>query len=207
MQVVNQLSETVTETLEYVNSNKIVSAVLGLFLVLYAALAAPKLPQQVTVWFDNTWFKLGYMFMIAYMATRDPAVAIIAAVALLVTLQTLSAHRTTETVVKAVQTKVENFAQAEAEVRSMQEAIAEVQGTPVAGPAPVRMEAAAEVEVPQMEEAITGAEERLYASVAETEEMPAPRVAGPAAEEDAPASCGVSLSEMNGYDGGELATF
>lgn len=106
MEVVNKITAFVNDGLEYVNDNKLFSSILGLFLVLYAALAAPKLPKSVTTWFDNVWFKLGFMFLIAYMATKDPSVAIISAVALLVTLQTLSAQKTADAVVEAVQSKV-----------------------------------------------------------------------------------------------------
>jgi len=107
MEVLNKITTFVNDGLEYVNDNKILSSVLGLFLVLYAALAAPKLPKSVSVWFDNTWFKLGFMFLIAYMATKDPSVAIISAVALLVTLQTLSAQKTADAVVNAVSNTVQ----------------------------------------------------------------------------------------------------
>jgi hypothetical protein len=111
MEVVNKITAFVNGGLEYVNDNKILSSVLGLFLVLYAALAAPKLPKSVTAWFDNTWFKLGFMFLIAYMATKDPSVAIISAVALLVTLQTLSAQKTADAVVNAVSNTVQTRVQ------------------------------------------------------------------------------------------------
>ena len=109
MEVIDNLTSIFTTNLEMVNNNKILSSVIGLFLILYAALAAPKLPKSVTQWFDNMWFKLGFMFLIAYMATKDPSVAIISAVALLVTLQTLSAQKTTENVIQAVHAKVESF--------------------------------------------------------------------------------------------------
>jgi hypothetical protein len=81
---------------------------IGLFLALYAALAAPKLPKSITLWFDNFWFKLGFMFLIAYMSTKDAGIAIISAVALLVTLQTLSAHKTTDRVIQAFQSMNED---------------------------------------------------------------------------------------------------
>lgn len=109
MELVNSMSEVLNSGLEYVNRSKILSAVLGLFLVLYAALAAPKLPKSVSSLFDNTWFKLGFMFLIAYMSTKDTSVAIIAAVALMVTLQTLSAQKTADAVVRSVENKVEQF--------------------------------------------------------------------------------------------------
>jgi hypothetical protein len=59
-------------------------------------MAAPKLPKSVAKIFDNTLFKLGFMFMIGYLATKDPSTAIISSVALMVTLQTLSSYETAE---------------------------------------------------------------------------------------------------------------
>jgi hypothetical protein len=101
-------SSNMTNSLEYLTNNKIISAMIGLFLALYAALAAPKLPKSITLWFDNFWFKLGFMFLIAYMSTKDAPIAIISAVALLVTLQTLSAHKTTDRVIQAFQSQNKN---------------------------------------------------------------------------------------------------
>ena len=88
--------ESVNKMLGFVNNNKILSSVLGLFLVLYAAMAAPKLPKSVAKIFDNTLFKLGFMFMIGYLATKDPSTAIISAVGLMITLQTLSSYEAGE---------------------------------------------------------------------------------------------------------------
>ena len=109
MDVIKQVNGTVNDGLQVINGNRIASVVLGLFLALYASLAAPNLPSSVTTIFKNPLFKLGIMFLIAYMATKDTSVAIITAVALLVTLQTLSAHETTQAVVKVVEKKITNF--------------------------------------------------------------------------------------------------
>ena len=106
MDVIKQVNGTVNDGLQVINGNRIASVVLGLFLALYASLAAPNLPSSVTKIFKNPLFKLGIMFLIAYMATKDTSVAIITAVALLVTLQTLSAHETTQAVVKVVEKKI-----------------------------------------------------------------------------------------------------
>jgi hypothetical protein len=108
-----QVPSMVNESLQILD-NKYISAMIGLFLALYAGLAAPKLPKYITIYFDNPMFKLGVMFLIAYMATKDPPVAIIASVALLVSLQTLSSQKTTDKVVKAVKSKV-NTIQSEVE--------------------------------------------------------------------------------------------
>ena len=103
MEVVVSTMNSVVSNVNKVFQNSIFTSMLGVFLVLYASLAAPKLPSYVARWFDNMWFKLLIMFLIAYMSTRNPSVAIISALALLITLQTLSMHKTTDTVLKAVQ--------------------------------------------------------------------------------------------------------
>ena len=56
-EVLNQLNRSVSGVLNYVDNNRILNAVLGLFLVLYAALAAPILPMSVSKIFRNTWIK------------------------------------------------------------------------------------------------------------------------------------------------------
>jgi len=105
-----EFNRKVNGVMSVVDNNKIISTVVCLFLVLYASLAAPKLPKSITVIFKNTWFKLIFMFLIAYMATHNPAVAIISAVGLLITLQTLNAQETADQVINSVKNRVnENF--------------------------------------------------------------------------------------------------
>jgi hypothetical protein len=116
MDLSEQFNSSVNQVFSVIDSNRVLSTVLGLFLALYAALAAPVLPMSVTKIFKNTWFRLAFMFLIAYLATKDPSVAIISAVALLVTLQTLSAQETTNAVVRAVEKKVDSNREAFADV-------------------------------------------------------------------------------------------
>ncbi len=138
MESVNQMSEYVNKGLNFVNQNKILSSVLGMLLVLYAAAAAPKLPKSVVKIFDNSLFKLGYMFLIAYIATKNPSVAIITAVALLVTIQTLSSREAAESAVKG----------AEAESISKSKAIGEAQMKQIAQErAAARQEAISEIKI------------------------------------------------------------
>jgi hypothetical protein len=70
--------------------NKVVNSVIGLLLILYITLAAPRLPQAVIKLMDNIYFKFVYILLMAYVASESPSVAIISAVALMITLQTLS---------------------------------------------------------------------------------------------------------------------
>lgn len=108
MNSVNQVSEYASKALNFVENNKVLGSVLAMLLVLYAALAAPKLPRNVAKLFDNTFVKLGYMFLMAYLVTKDPSVAIISSVALLVTIQTLASLEASNEAVDKVMRR-ENF--------------------------------------------------------------------------------------------------
>ena len=115
MDISEEFNKQVNGVFTVIDSNRVLSTVLGLFIALYASLAAPILPRALTKFFKSTWFRLVFMFIIAYIATKDPSVAIISAVALLVTLQTLHAQETTNTVLASVEQKItenfQNFAQ------------------------------------------------------------------------------------------------
>lgn len=73
-----------------VEQNEYISTALALFLILYAGVAAPKLPAWFARLFDYTVVKLLVFFLIAYIARGNPTVAIIAAIGLMVTLITLN---------------------------------------------------------------------------------------------------------------------
>lgn len=94
------LKKIINSTLKTMDNNKIIDSVIGLVLILYAALAAPKLPKSVAKVFDSDIVKIIYMFMIGYLATRNPSVSIIAAVGLFITLQTITAHEVANKVVE-----------------------------------------------------------------------------------------------------------
>jgi hypothetical protein len=107
----NSINQTLDQGFGMINKNKWVSATISLFLALYAALAAPKLPRVVAQLFDYWWFKLLFIVLIAFMATKDPTIAIIASVGLVITLHTLSMLKLEDKIVQA----------AEAEYAPMQE--------------------------------------------------------------------------------------
>lgn len=97
------LNNFVQSGLDVVDNNKIVNSLVGLFLVLYAGLAAPKLPRHVAQLFDYTAFKVVVLFLIAYLASKDKSVAIIAVVALVVSFQTLTRFKVGDMVTKVVE--------------------------------------------------------------------------------------------------------
>jgi len=81
---------TVRNWLSVIDNNEYVTAALTLFLIVYASYAVPKLPANILKLFDNPLFKLLIFFFIVYTAKKNPTVAIIAAVALLVSIHALN---------------------------------------------------------------------------------------------------------------------
>ena len=85
-------------------NNKDISIIKSLFvisLVLFASIIAPKLPSCYLEIIDNMFVKFLLFTGIAYLATYDLVSAIIASIAVLVTLQTLSVHRITNNIIDA----------------------------------------------------------------------------------------------------------
>ena len=70
--------------------NKFTGALLPLFLVIFGAFAAPNLPAPLIKLYDQMWFKIIILFLIAYMSTKNQTVSIVAAAVVLISLQALS---------------------------------------------------------------------------------------------------------------------
>lgn len=79
--------------------NEYVSAGLSLFLIVYAGMAAPKLPGYIAKLFDYTLFKLFIFFLIVFVSRRNPTVAIIAAIAVMVSIMSLNMLKLGESMV------------------------------------------------------------------------------------------------------------
>jgi hypothetical protein len=99
---INNIAKNVDEFLTKIDNNKIFSSVLGLFLVLYGSLAAPKLPQNIALLFKNDIFKFLIIFMIAFMASKDTSIAIVATISLLISMQTLLYYETNSKILEVV---------------------------------------------------------------------------------------------------------
>lgn len=69
--------------------NQYVSSALTIFLIVYASMAAPKLPTYIASLFDYTIVKLLMFFMIVFISKKNATVALIASVALMVSIMTL----------------------------------------------------------------------------------------------------------------------
>lgn len=70
--------------------NPYVSSALTMFLIVYASMAAPKLPSYIANLFDYTLFKLLIFFLIVYVNNKNATVALVAAVALMVVIMILN---------------------------------------------------------------------------------------------------------------------
>jgi len=84
--------------MQKIESDRVISIILAIILVLFASLAAPKLPRSITKYLENPWLRFIIFIGIAYMATHDLVTAIIAVIAVLVSYQTLSIHKITDTI-------------------------------------------------------------------------------------------------------------
>lgn len=78
--------------LSHLKNNQYVSAILYLLLILYAGLAAPRLPYSVAKWFDNTFVKLVLFFLIVYIAKSNASVALIVALAVWISMLTANKY-------------------------------------------------------------------------------------------------------------------
>lgn len=137
MDSIDQISASIDKILKPLFNDKVTGAVISLIIVLYAGLAAPKLPKSISNLFKDKTFKLIVLFFIAYSASNNASIAIISAVALVVSMQTLSKHEETEKVLHKMEEVAEEKAiaeenaaieakhQAEAEKAAVEEAEAE----------------------------------------------------------------------------------
>jgi hypothetical protein len=85
-----QLVSVLDKSLGVVNNNKILSATLGMILILYSAKAAPELPRAFNRLFNNPIFKIVFMFLLAYITSKDPSVALVTAIVLYLSIQALT---------------------------------------------------------------------------------------------------------------------
>ena len=89
-------------------NNRAVSIIGAIILVLFASLAAPKLPRSITQYLENPILRFAIFVGIAYLATKDIITAIIAVIAVLISYQTLSVHKITDTVMDKTKILLDN---------------------------------------------------------------------------------------------------
>lgn len=85
----SNVNEQIKKSLSFLD-NPYVSGTLTLIIILYASLAAPKLPHNIAKIFNHNLFKLLFCFLIVYFSVKDVSIAIILSIALIVSLQTFN---------------------------------------------------------------------------------------------------------------------
>jgi hypothetical protein len=86
----------------------IIKSLIIISLVIFSSLIAPKLPPSYLKIVDNMFVKFLLFTGIAYLATCDLVSAIIATIAVMVTLQTLSVHKITDKLIEETKTILQN---------------------------------------------------------------------------------------------------
>lgn len=90
--VSDQLVSKLDEGLKYMygGSNAHISAALTLFLIMYAVMIAPQLPEPYANLFDKWWFRLVFLFLIIFTAKKNPTLAVVGAIGFMISLETLN---------------------------------------------------------------------------------------------------------------------
>lgn len=92
--------------------NEYVTAVVALFVVLYASNVAPKVPQVISDLFSNPIFRVFVLFLVAYISNKNPSVALLVSIAFVVTLNVINRQEAEEgflDVIDTFNTGVERF--------------------------------------------------------------------------------------------------
>ena len=93
MEEIENIVSPIETVLNRALSNIYINTSLKVFLGLYAAFAAPKLPSTVVNLMDNTIMRIFVGFIIVLLATKDPALALMVSIAFIITLQTANKYR------------------------------------------------------------------------------------------------------------------
>jgi hypothetical protein len=99
--------DSASDYLQNVLSNQYVYTSLFVFLTIYGSVAAPKLPEAITSFFELPLVQIGMFFLIGYIASKNISIALITAIALAITLQTQSVHRVRKTLMNIMTGKLE----------------------------------------------------------------------------------------------------
>ena len=76
--------------------NDYVSSVISLFVILYASLARPQLPECIAVLFDSAVFRVLFLTMLVYMSNQNLQISIMLALAFTITMNLLNEQKIAE---------------------------------------------------------------------------------------------------------------
>jgi hypothetical protein len=109
MDTVDQLSDQINNVLKPIFTDKVSGSVISLIIVLYAGLAAPKLPKSIANLFKSRIFKIIILSFIAYTASKNASIAIISTVALVISMQTLSKQEEANGLVTQIEKEIDGI--------------------------------------------------------------------------------------------------
>ena len=90
------LSPIIKESEKILNKglgNPYINTAVKVFIGLYAALAAPELPPSIILLLDSTIVRVLWAFLIVFLTLGDPGIALMAAIAFIVTLQLANKYK------------------------------------------------------------------------------------------------------------------
>lgn len=90
--VVDKFDGAVNNAMSVFVQNDFLSTGLTMFLILYASMAAPRLPENIARMFDNVFVKFIILFLIAYNVKRNPTAALIASMGFMITILTINKY-------------------------------------------------------------------------------------------------------------------
>jgi hypothetical protein len=104
--MLKQVESVVQNSLSFLD-NPYAKNIIKMFLVLYAGLAAPRLPAFLAGLFNNALFRIVVLFLIAYLGLKDTSVALLSAVAFTLSIIFLKKAETTNSIYGALQSAVD----------------------------------------------------------------------------------------------------
>ena len=104
--MLKQLESFVNNSLSFLD-NPYAKNIIKMFLVLYAGLAAPRLPAFLANLFNNALFRIIVLFLIAYLGLKDTTIALLSAVAFTLSIIFLKKAETTNSIYGALQAAVD----------------------------------------------------------------------------------------------------
>jgi len=90
---IGEVVRDIEGSLQYGLGNKYVSTTIKVLIALYAAFAAPQLPKGVAQVFDSSLVRIAIAVLIVYLASKDSSMAILLALAFILTLQTANKYK------------------------------------------------------------------------------------------------------------------
>ena len=85
-----------------VNKGSILAIILSILLILYASLAAPKLPKSVVKLFNNTIAKIIFIFLMLIVAGIQPLFSIIISICILIMIQLLAYYESSDRIMNII---------------------------------------------------------------------------------------------------------